>query len=362
MIFTSTRGNRRTTLLRSAVITAAAALVLTTAACAADDDTSPAETGPAEGNGSAITTFAIVAPENESDFGWNQAGLVGAEEAATALGLELDAVPDAGWDNADVILNQVVDDGAEFVIAHASGYDVAAAQVAAATGVPILSQDTAENVPGETASISVSAEQGGYLAGVAAGLSTTSGVVGIVISADDTNWFKMSAGFAEGVRSVDPSIRIEFQTLGGYNYGDSAGGRSATETLISAGADIIFGMGDGATQGYLQAVEAADDVMYIASIGDVTTILSDTSVLLTSVLWNYGDLYIQAIEDVNAGTFGTSGYELNVEDGGLSLQETVNLDADIQDAVAEAAAGVIDGSIVPTSATTLDELNAVLAE
>ncbi len=102
--------------------------------------------------------------------------------------------------------------------------------------------------------------------------------------------------------------------VGPANYGDSAGGTSVTNQVIAAGADVIMGMGDGATIGYLQAIETAQTdypISYIATIGDVTEIVENPDTVLTSVLWNYTDTYVQAIEDIENGTFGTKSYELH---------------------------------------------------
>ncbi|GAA3895474.1 BMP family protein [Leifsonia kafniensis] len=360
-MFAFRSGTRGRTITRVAVVATAGALALSLAGCAGGRGGAAPATDPASSAGTTVAKFALVAPENESDFGWNQAGLVGAESAATELGIEVTLVPDAGWDNAETVLGQVIDSGAQFVVAHASGYGVAGTSVAKAKGVPILIQDAGENIPGKVAVTKTEAQEGGYLAGIAAAMTTTSKTIGIVVSADDINWFKMAAGFAEGVYSVDPTIQVLYTSVGPAEYADAAGGKTATEQLIAAGSDVIFGMGDGATHGYLQAVEAAPGVKYIADIGDVTSGLNDPSVLLTSVLWNYGPTYVQAITDVEAGTFGAEGYELTVENEGLTLQKTDNLTAEILAAIETAKAGIIDGSIVPTPAESADEVKAVVA-
>jgi len=351
-------GPRGRIISRTAALAVAAALVFTVSACSARDG-DPA----ADGGSSAVVVqkFALVAPENESDHGWNQAGIVAAQTTADDLGIEVVLLPDAGWDNTETVLSQVASDGAQFIVAHASGYGVAAEAVAAETGVPILIQDTGENVPGKVAKVTTEAQQGGYLAGIAAAMATTTNTVGVVLSADDANWFKMASGFVEGVYSVDPAIQVLYASVGPAAYGDSAGGKATTEQLIAAGADVIFGMGDGATTGYLQAVEAAPGVLYIADIGDVTDAMTDPSRLLTSVLWNYADTYTQAIKDIEAGTYGQGGYVLTVENGGLSLQESDQLTPEIMAAVKAAKAGIIDGSITPTAAANADEVKAVIA-
>lgn len=344
------------TLSRAVALLSLTALIAGTAACS-----SRTPEGDAAGGGATqVERFAIVTPENESDHGWNQAGLVGAEGAATELGIEVDLLPDSGWDNVETVLSQVASDGAQFIIAHASGYSVAAQSVAESTGTPILVHDTGDLIPGKLAKITTEAQQGGYLAGIAAAMSTRSKTVGIVVSADSTNWFKMSSGFIEGVYSVDPSIEVLYASLGPAEYADSAGGKATAEQLIAAGADVLFGMGDGATIGYLQAVEAAPEVLYIADIGDVTDII-DPSRVLTSVLWNYQRTYVEAIADVEAGTFGTRDYVLTVGNEGLTLQDSANLTEEILAKVEAAKAAIIAGDISPTAAETADEVKALIS-
>src|SRR5690606_39183850 len=114
-----------------------------------------------------------------------------------------------------------------------------------------------QNVPGEVATVIPQPEQGAYLAGVAAAMKTSTKKVGIVASAENLNWFLLAGGFAQGVYSVDPSIEIVMAYIGPAEYADPAGGASVTKQVIAAGADVIMGMGDGATVGYLQAIENA---------------------------------------------------------------------------------------------------------
>lgn len=354
-------GVQRRKLARKAAVAAIGILAVTLAACSGGRGGDTSSDGPSGDEAVTVEKFALVAPENESDFGWNQAGLDGATQAAESLGIEVSLVPDAGWDNTETVLGQVADSGAQFIIAHASGYGVAATSVAQSKNVPILIQDAGENIPGKIAVTKTEAQEGGYLAGIAAAMTTESDTVGIVVSADDLNWFKMASGFAEGVYSVNPDIKVLYTSVGPAAYADAAGGKTAAEQLIASGADVIFGMGDGATHGYLQAVEAADGVKYIADIGDVTSGLSNPDVLLTSVLWNYAPTYEAAIKDVEAGTFGEEGYSLTVENGGLSLQQTDNLTAEIQAAIETAMAAIADGSIVPTAAENAEQVNKVIA-
>src|SRR5260370_8517950 len=146
-----------------------------------------------------------------------------------------------------------------------------------------------ELVPGLVSNITTSAQQGGYLAGILAARMTKTMTVGIVSSASDTNWYEMRGGFAAGVHSVNPKVKIRFAEIGPAAYDDSAGGKRVAQTLMSAGADVIFGMGDDASFGYLQAISNANvghKVWYIRAIGNIGPIHTQ-HVLLPPELCNF---------------------------------------------------------------------------
>lgn len=317
--------------------------------------------------GTTITTMAYISPEAATDFGWNQQGLAGAQAAADSIGATLIKADGSGYDDPAPILNQLRDDGAQFIVAQASGYTTTAAQFARDNNLPSAVWDQPDQTtPGVVANFETNSQEGGYLAGVLAALTSKTGTVGIVISADDLNWRKQSGGFAAGAKATNPDINILTAQVGPAGYGDAAGGKSTTETVIAAGADIIFGMGDGSSFGMLQAVETAtppagaDKVWFIDVIGDKTSI-DQQGVLLSSVVWDFSGQYIQALADLAAGTFGSTGYTLDAANGGIGLLQTDKISAEAWAAVEAARAGIADGSIsVPLTATQA-EVDAIIA-
>lgn len=354
----ATRRPRRAAVATGALITAST-LIVTLAACSTPGGAAGTTSAPATGS---VTKMAWVGPENETDLGWNQIGLANSAAAAKQLGIDYTSIPDAGWDNTETVLNQVIQDGANFVIAHASGYGVAAKTVASQTKVPILIQDSGISpVPGQIAEATVSAQQGGYIAGIAAAKATTSHTVAVVISADDVNWLNMAAGYAEGVYSVDPTITVLFGQISANGYADSAGGKAAVDTVIAGGADVVFGMGDGATLGYIQSINEHPGVKYIADLGDVSSAITDPKSLLTTIVWDYTSTYVQAVKDVAAGTFGTVNYDLNVSNRGLYLQDTTQMTTAMKDAVQTATSAIGSGSLVPDGAANSDAVKAIIA-
>lgn len=343
---------RDTRLARWGVALAAGALTLTVAAPVAAQD--------------GVQQIGYISPEEATDYGWNEQGLAGAEAAAASVGGEVIKADAAGYGDIAPILNQMVDDGADFVIAQASGYNSQAPAWAAETGIPVVVVDAPDATsPGLVANISTDAYEGGYLAGVLAASQTQTGTLGLVLSANDINWHKQAGGFVAGAKSVNPDIQFQQALIDEFGYGDAEGGNRVTSQVIAAGADIIFGMGNGSSFGMLQAIEnnvpeGADQAWFIDVIGDKSSI-DEQGVLLSSVLWDFAGAYEQAVADIDAGTFGETGYTLNTENGGISLLQTDHISDEARAAVDAAAAGIADGSIEVPVATSQEEVDALIA-
>ncbi len=331
----------------------AGAMALAVAGCGSDSGGSAATTDTG-GDAAAkkVTKFAIVTPEKGNDFGWNQQGVEAAKKVAAELGVEVEVADGSGYDNVDPILSQLSQSGSQLVIAHASGYNASAADVATKTNVPEMSWDNPDGVqPGLVGDAETASQEGAYLAGVLAAKVSKSGTLGIVTSADDTNWNKMSGGFIAGARSVDPGVKILYAQIGQAGYADSAGGKRVAKTVIAGGADVVIGMGDGSSFGMLQAVEqAGGDVKFIDVIGDKSS-LDKKGVLLSSVIWDFAPAIKQAIEDVNAGTFGKEPYTLNLANEGISLLKTDHIPADVWTEIEGVKAQIESGEVkVPLTA------------
>ncbi len=296
-----------------------------------------------------LKSIAILTPEAGTDYGWNQQGITAARQAATAAGVQLMVADNLGYGDIRPTLREMAEDGAGLLIAHGSGYNTAAPEIGAETGIPVAIVDRADALrKGQVADYTASGHEGAYLAGRLAAAMTRSGTVGIVVSGEPPSWNAQSCAFIEGARAEKPKITIRYAVIGPAAYADAAGGKRVTEALIAAGADIIFGQGNGSSFGMLQAVEtahAADGgkIYFIDVIGDKTAI--DKGNLLSSVVWNLEPVYAAMIADIKADTYGTHNYGIHLADGSVSLLHTKHIPdavwAHLQDIRAQIVAGKI---------------------
>ncbi len=315
-----------------------------------------------------VTQVALVTPADRTNQGWDQQAADGIEAVATRFGIESEVVDNAGYDDISPILRDLAADGANLIICHASGYQTTCPEFAAAENVPVavIENPTAIS-PGLVADIETQAQEAAYLAGVLAGRTTSTGIVAIVVSGEPPTWNFMSVGFAEGLKASRPDARLLYSVVGEAAYDDAAGAKRVTDAVLAAGADVVFGMGDGASFGMIESVSAHNAenpeqaARFIDVIGDKSADNAD-GVILTSVLFDFTATYEQMLRDLDTGQFG-SVYTLDLRNGGVRLNP---LPADVApetaEAVAAAEAGILSGAIVVSAIGDAAGMNARLDE
>lgn len=296
-----------------------------------------------------VKKLAILVPEQGTDFGWNQQGVDAARAVAEKYGLEFLPAEGLGYGDVRPTLRELAEEGASLMIGHASGYNTSAPEIAKETGVPVAIVDRPDALEKDLVTdYTLSGHEGAYLAGRMAARMTRSGTVGIVVSGEPPSWNSQSAGFAIGAKAEKSDIKIIYAVIGPAAYADAAGGRRVTESVISAGADIVFGQGNGSSFGMIGAVEttkAVDGgkVWFIDVIGDKSSL--DKGHLLSSVMWNMVPVYSAMVEDLQAGKFGTKHYKIGLADDSVKMLKTAHIPDDVWADLTAMRQDIIDGKI-----------------
>jgi simple sugar transport system substrate-binding protein len=311
-----------------------------------------------------VKKLAILVPEEGTDFGWNQQGVDAARAVAEKYGLEFLPAEGLGYGDVRPTLRELAGEGASLMIAHASGYNTAAPEIAAETGVPVAIVDTPDGLkPGLVADYTLSGHEGAYLAGVLAASMSRTGTLGIVVSGEPPSWNSQSAGFAQGAKATKPDIKLIYAVIGPAAYSDAAGGNRVTQSVIAAGADIVFGQGDGSSFGMIQAVEttkATDggQAWFIDVIGDKSSI--DKGFLLSSVLWDMVPVYSAMVEDLKAGTFGTKHYSIQLSDDSVRLLHTSHIPDEVWKQVMAVRDEIVGGKMMLKPVFDAQEVRALM--
>lgn len=316
---------------------------------------------------SAVEQVAVLLPASQTDQGWNQQAADSMMAVEASRGdFTLEVAENLGYGDITPVLRDLADRGFDLLICHASGYQTICPEFAAESGVKVSVVENPGAVSENVADVETQAQEVAYLAGVLAAEVTQTGTVGVVVSGEPPTWNFMTVGFAEGVKATNPDVEVLYGVIGEAAYEDAAGAKRTTETQLAAGADVIFGMGDGASFGMLQAIEehnAGSDAKawFIDVIGDKSADYSD--VLLSSVLFDYSGIYNQMIDNIDTGGNFGQVYTMDVASGGVRLLDPPDsIPAEALAAVKTARAAILAGEITVSAIGDADAMHARLDE
>jgi basic membrane lipoprotein Med (substrate-binding protein (PBP1-ABC) superfamily)/DNA-binding SARP family transcriptional activator len=169
-------------------------------------------------------------------------------------------------------------------------------------------------------------DEGSYLAGVAAALTTQTGVVGFVGGQRDIVT-PFLAGFEGGVHAVDPEVEV--LAIWTESFDSPHLGRNAATSIIARRADVVFHAAGASGHGVRAAVAAAneagtDPVWYIGV--DVDEALSappaDRPYVLTSMLKRLDVAVGESIDAYFEGELAPGIHHYGLTNGGVELTKT----------------------------------------
>ena len=241
------------------------------------------------------TAVALFGPPGQGSF--NESG-VGGVERARAAGHSVNVhwvAPLDGSARAEV-LRAICADGVDLLVAHGGQGDVPVSLVAADFPQTAFAITQGGFHASNVACYEVLQEQSAFLAGVLAGLASSSRVVAHMSGEKVRPGLKGRAAFAHGLRMAAPDCRFVTRFCGAQH--DPALAAQTTRLLQAEGADFIFAMIDGGRPGVSQVCRETP----LRQIGNVLDwVARDPQVFAASAVADSGLGVLQAIEDFSAG-------------------------------------------------------------
>ncbi len=225
--------------------------------------------------------------------GFNELAWEGAKRAADVFGAELKEVTAKPGDTAadrEERLKELADARYDPIFVIGSTYASAVGKVAPkypSIWFGVLNDGTvdAKNVIG----ILFHEEQGSYLVGAAAALTSKTGKVGFVGAVQIPLLQTYEAGFTAGARAANPRVKVQVAYLSlppdDAGFTEPAKARKAALRMFDAGADVIFGAAGDSGSGVIQA--ARDRGLWAIGANSDQYLTADPSVrgaILTSML------------------------------------------------------------------------------
>ena len=196
-----------------------------------------------------------------------------------------------------------------------------------------------------------------YLAGVAAAKTTKSKIVGFVGGIKGAVLTRFEKGFEAGVKSVDPSIKIDVQYA--ESFGDAAKGKTIAAAQYTAGAVIIYQVDGGTGAGVFNEAKSINETRNESEKVWVIGVDRDqeaegkfkskdgkeSNFVLASTLKKVGGTVKDIATKASKNQFpGGKTTVYGLKDGGVDLT-TKALSDDAKKAVEDAKAKILDGSI-----------------
>jgi basic membrane protein A len=178
------------------------------------------------------------------------------------------------------------------------------------------------DIPGENvACFDFRSEEGGYLAGLIAGLFTKQKMAGMVTGMEIPPVEAYVCGFRAGMRTAE-GVRghaIEAIVASAGSFNDPVKGKSLARAMMDKGADVIFKAAGNTGVGVLEAVKGADGVFLIAEDLDQDADLPGK--ILTSALKRMDVAVYGALRDCVQGSFKPGHRRLGATDGAIDITE-----------------------------------------
>lgn len=295
-----------------------------------------------DGTGFKIGMVTDVGGVNDGSF--NQSAWEGLQRAGEAFGCEVKYIESKG--DADYVPNieSFLDEDYDLIVC--VGYMMADAVRDAAELYPdqkFAIIDDASNADLDNVTCMMfEQEQASYLVGLAAGYTTESNNVGFVTGAANETMNSFGYGYCAGVLDANPDATI--LQYNANNFGDASGGKTAVNTMVTKGADVVFHAAGGTGIGVIDGCKE-NKIWAIGVDSDQSPLAPET--ILTSALKRVDNACYDATKKTILGTLegGVETYDLAA--GGVDIAPTKdNLSKDVLEKIEKAKKDIIAGDLV----------------
>ncbi len=252
---------------------------------------------------------ALLTPGPISDQSWNSGAYAGLMAIRDSLSANVSHVQTRTPAEFDENFRQYGAQGYDLVFGHGFEFQDAVTRIApqfpATIYVVTSGRVTAPNVAG----VAFAFEEASYQAGVIAGITTKSNVIGMIAGSEFPPVKASFVAFERGAKSVNPSVRILTSYIG--NWDDVSAGKEQALAQISRGVDIIFQNADAAGLGVFQAAREKG-ILAFGTNSDQNSVAPD--VIIGSVVIDLPKALLRIATEVKEGRFEGRVIDLGVRE------------------------------------------------
>ncbi len=242
---------------------------------------------------------ALLTPGPISDQAWNAGAFAGLQRIKDSLGARVSHIQTKTPAEFDENFRLYGEQGYALVFGHGFEYQDAAQRVAPDFPKTIFVTTSGVRSGPNIAGLEFAFEDGAYLAGIVAGATTKSGVIGAIGGQEIPPVRRSFYAFEQGARSVNPTVKVITSYVG--NWDDASAGKEQALAQIGRGVDIIFQNADAAGLGIFQAARQSKNVRVFGANSDQNGLAPE--VVLGSVVIDLPRAFLLVAREVQGGTF-----------------------------------------------------------
>lgn len=297
----------------------------------------------ADGNTKKVKIGMVTDVGGVNDGSFNQSAWEGLQRAQRELGIEVRYAESKTDADYAPNIEAFIDEDYDLIIC--VGYMLADATKKAAEANPdvkfAIIDDASIDLPNVTC-LMFEQSQASYLVGLAAGKVTKSNTVGFVIGMVSQTMNEFGYGYLAGVKDANPDAKI--LQFNANSFGSTETGKSASTTMVTNGADVIFHAAGGTGLGVIEGSKDAG-IWAIGVDSDQSPLAPET--ILTSAMKRVDNACYDAAKSVLEGNIKSGIIVYDLKSAGVDIAPTTtNLPADVLEYVNQAKQDIIDGKIV----------------
>lgn len=314
---------------------AALALVFSCAACGKNaDETNTVPESP--------DVIMVTDEHGLGDSAFNDECWEGCERAADEFKIDVYCIePESSAEYANKI-NEAVGMEPKLIICSGADMEYALLDIAAANPeMKFAIMDTNE-LGDNVAGITFRDQDGAFLAGIAAAMTTKSNIVSFIGGEQSVVSDSFQYGYSAGVATVSSGIYINTQYIGSTTDTDTA--KMLTRAHEALGTDVIYQAAGAAGLAVIETASGDEGVMVIGTDIDQSYLAEDT--VLCSVVKKADVAVFDVISKVLEGTFDGSDKVYTLADGAIGISDNAgNLSDEAKAAIEEYTAKITNGEI-----------------
>jgi basic membrane protein A len=307
----------------------------------------PGDEGSMEGDSTSRTEekpkVALLLPGPINDGDWNAIAYEGLRLIGEKYGAEIAYAEHVAASDMEEYFHNFAVEGFEIIIGH--GFEFADSALKVAEDFPnvkfaLTSSDVNNN--SNVASINISTNEQGFVAGAAAALLTKSDIVAALGGMDIPPISSFIEGFEVGVNFVKPDVKALVGLTGSFE--DAAKMKEMMIAYIQQGIDVGAVNANQAGLGGLEALEAADKII-IGVNNDQSEIAPNNCPVSVMQSYPFGMSYFY--EEIINGRFEPKTYNLGLKENAIYLNynESYDIPNEAKAELDNIVKDIIDGKI-----------------